>query len=81
MQKAGSFKRNAGKRIGSYNLARCRSITDRSDCILGAVLGLSAVWREVELTVEQVVKTDFGVKKRGRRRSQPVPGSIALSDS
>jgi hypothetical protein len=60
MQRAMAFKRNAGKRVGTYNLARCRHVTDRSDAIFGKVLGLAAVWPDVELLYAQTVRTDFG---------------------
>lgn len=54
-----SFKLNAGKRVGNYNLAKCRSVTDSSDAILAEVLGLSSVMPDIELMYAQVVKTDF----------------------
>jgi methylase of polypeptide subunit release factors len=56
---ATAFKRNAGQRVGTYNLARCRHVTDRSDRIFAEVLGLTHVWDDVELLVAQVVKTEF----------------------
>jgi hypothetical protein len=56
---AASFKRNAGKRVGTYNLARCRHVTDESDRIFAEVFGLSSVWDDVELLLGQVVKTQF----------------------
>jgi len=61
MRQAVSFKRNAGKRVGTYNLARCRHVTDQSDRIFAEVLGLTAVWPDLELLVNQVVRTEFGV--------------------
>jgi hypothetical protein len=54
-----SFKRNAGKRVGNYNLARCRVVTDQTDAIFAEVLGLSEVWEDIELMYAQVVKTGF----------------------
>lgn len=54
-----TFKLNAGKRVGNYNLARCRPVTDRSDRIFARLLGLDAVWEEIQLLYSQVVKTDF----------------------
>ena len=54
-----SFKLNAGKRVGNYNLARCRSITDASDRIFADALGLTEAWEDIELMYSQVVKTDF----------------------
>ncbi|HUY35454.1 MAG TPA: DNA methyltransferase [Pirellulales bacterium] len=55
-----SFKLNAGKRVGNYNLAKCRAVTARSDEILAHALGLSQAWEDIELMYCQVVKTDFG---------------------
>jgi hypothetical protein len=54
-----SFKLNAGKRVGNYNLARCRHVTDKSDAIFAEALGLEGVWEEIELLYGQIVKTDF----------------------
>ena len=54
-----SFKLNAGKRIGNYNLAKCRSITDQSDRLFARHLGLSDVRQDVELLYAQIVKTNF----------------------
>jgi hypothetical protein len=53
-----SFKQNAGKRVGNYNLARCRAVTDRSDQIFVAHLGLEDAWPEIELLYDQIVKTN-----------------------
>jgi hypothetical protein len=61
MHAAPAFKRNAGKRVGTYNLARCRHVTDRSDSLFAEALGLRDVWPDLELLVAQVVKTDFDV--------------------
>lgn len=54
-----SYKLNAGKRVGNYNLAKCRSTTDVTDAIFAAALGLDKVWDDIELLYSQVVKTDF----------------------
>jgi hypothetical protein len=54
-----SFKSNAGKRVGNYNLAKCRVVTDRTDAIFAEALGLSEVWEDIELMYAQVVKTGF----------------------
>ena len=51
--------RNAGKRVGTYNLARCRRITDQSDRMFGKLMGLENVWPELELLYAQLVKTRF----------------------
>ncbi len=54
-----SFKLNAGKQVGNYNLARCRSVTSQSDAIFAEAFGFDAVWEDIELIYAQVVKTDF----------------------
>ncbi len=53
------FKLNAGKKIGNYNLAKCRDISDKSDLIWKDALSLQDVWDEVDLAYAQFVKTDF----------------------
>ena len=50
---------NAGKRIGNYNLALCRDVTDRADKILLDALGVADLWDEVELEYSLVVRTEF----------------------
>ncbi|MCA1624083.1 MAG: Eco57I restriction-modification methylase domain-containing protein, partial [Acidobacteria bacterium] len=59
MAKNVSFKLNAGKRVGNYNLARCRDVTDKSDEIFAEFLGLQSVWHDIELMYVQLVKTNF----------------------
>jgi hypothetical protein len=59
MRQAAQFKLNAGRRVGNYNLAKCRHVTDLTDRIFCDVLGLTAVWDDIELYCVQVVKTDF----------------------
>ena len=54
------FKLNAGKRIGNYNLAKCRDTSDVSDAIWKDALCLQDVWDDVDLAYVQLVKTDFG---------------------
>jgi hypothetical protein len=54
------FKLNAGKRIGNYNLAKCRDTSDKSDLVWRDTLCLEEVWNDVELAYAQLVKTDFG---------------------
>ncbi|MDE0356813.1 MAG: Eco57I restriction-modification methylase domain-containing protein [Gammaproteobacteria bacterium] len=54
-----TYKKNAGKLIGNYNLARCRDISDRSDKILLDALGLRGLWDEIELEYSLVVRTEF----------------------
>ena len=53
------FKRNAGKNVGNYNLARCRHVTDKVDKMWLNALGLSDLWEEVELEHALVVRTSF----------------------
>lgn len=60
MKAAVSFKLNAGKRVGNYNLARCRHVTDKSDQFFARTFGFDGVWDDVELLYTQVVRTDFG---------------------
>ena len=60
MAAAVQFKLNAGRRVGNYNLAKCRTVTDKSDAILAEALGLSDTWEDIELYYAQTVKTDFG---------------------
>ena len=53
------FKRNAGKNIGNYNLARCRHVTDRADRTWLAALGLEHLWEDLRLETALVVRTSF----------------------
>ena len=50
------YKKNAGKKSGNYNLAKCRDITDRSDRLLAQVLGLGDVWEDIELYCAQTIR-------------------------
>lgn len=59
MEQAISFKLNAGKRVGNYNLARCRHVTDISDRIFGEAFGWMDAWPEIELLYAQAVKTTY----------------------
>jgi len=59
MVQATQFKLNAGRKVGNYNLAKCREITDLSDKIFCEALGLGDVWEDIELYCAQVVRTDF----------------------
>ena len=59
MDAAVSFKLNAGKQVGTFNLAMCRRVTDRSDAIFAKLFGFSAVWEDIDLLYSQVIKTDF----------------------
>jgi type I restriction-modification system DNA methylase subunit len=53
------FKLNAGKRVGNYNLAQCRSFTDCSDLKWAKALHMSQMWDEIELGYAKIVKTSF----------------------
>lgn len=55
------FKLNAGKRIGNYNLALCRAVTDKSDALWAKELGIDNLIDHIELTYSQIVKTDFEI--------------------
>jgi hypothetical protein len=55
MEKNVSFKLNAGKRVGNYNLAKCRDVTDKSDRIFAAHLGLEDIWADIELFYARIV--------------------------
>ena len=59
MQANVSFKRNAGKLVGNYNLARCRSVTDKSDAIFAEHLELTAIWSDIQELYNQIVRTSF----------------------
>lgn len=59
MQQAVSFKNNAGKRVGNFNLAKCRHVTDKSDKIFAKALGLEEVLDDIERLYFQVVRTNF----------------------
>jgi len=59
MENAVQFKLNAGRRVGNYNLAKCREVTDQSDAILADVLGFQDAWEDIELYYAQTMKTDF----------------------
>ena len=54
-----AFKRNAGKNIGNYNLARCRDVTDKADRLWLEAVGLSDLWEDIELEHSLVVRTSF----------------------
>ena len=59
MAKAVQFKRNAGKRVGNYNLALCRDVTDVTDRVFLKALNAAPIWEEIELYYAQTVRTDF----------------------
>ena len=53
------FKRNAGKNIGNYNLAKCRHVTDKADKIWLQAARLDHLWEDVELERSLIVRTTF----------------------
>lgn len=53
-----TFKLNAGKLIGNFNTAKCRSVTDLADGVILRPLG-AEVWEEIKLYISNTVKTDF----------------------
>jgi len=59
MMEATSFKLNAGRKVGNYNLAKCRHVTDISDQVFAKYLGLDKVWDDIQLLYTQMVKTSF----------------------
>jgi hypothetical protein len=59
------FKLNAGKRVGNYNLARCRNDTDISDRLWAEALGLIPNLEDIELAYAQIVKTNFDIADSG----------------
>jgi hypothetical protein len=67
MDRAVQFKLNAGRRVGNYNLARCRHVTDRTDAIFATAWNFESVWDDIELYYSQTVKTDFSDSQDGGR--------------
>jgi len=59
MKEAVSFKMNAGKKVGNFNLAKCRHVTDLSDVVFAKHFGFADVWEDIELLYSQVVRTEF----------------------
>jgi hypothetical protein len=53
------FKVNAGRRVGNYNLAKCRDVTDESDRIFAEFLDFREAWEDIELYYTQTMKTNF----------------------
>ncbi len=60
MAQAVQFKLNAGKKVGNYNLALCRDVTDATDLLFLDALGVGDIRDEIELYYTQTVRTDFG---------------------
>ena len=59
MQRNLVFKLNAGIKIGNYNLARCRHVTDKSDKIFLDGIGFGDLWEDIQLEHALVVRTSF----------------------
>ena len=59
IDKSTVFKLNAGKQVGSFNLAKCRHTTNQTDQIIAHAIGFSEVWDDIELLYAQTVKTHF----------------------
>jgi hypothetical protein len=59
MESATTFKLNAGKKVGNYNLAMCRSTTDKSDRLILSAIGAPLMMEELNLLYSQVVRTKF----------------------
>jgi hypothetical protein len=55
-----SYKLNAGKKVGNFNLAKCRSLTDVSDMVFAEHMGFTDVWQDIELAYSQIVRTNIG---------------------
>lgn len=54
-----TYKLNAGKRVGTYNLARCRFVTDQTDRVFARALEIEDVLDDIELVYAETVKTGF----------------------
>ena len=54
------YKANAGLRVGAYNLAKCRHVTDRSDALFASALGFDDVLEDIDLYYAQAIRTEFG---------------------
>lgn len=58
MQASVSFKLNAGKRVGNFNLSTLRPLTDQTDQqICDCLEWAPALWQEIELLYAHTVKT------------------------
>ena len=59
MEAALQFKLNAGRRVGNYNLAKCRDVTDKVDILFAKSFGFEEVMEDIDLYYTQTIKTDF----------------------
>ena len=64
MMQSMQFKLNAGKKVGNYNLGKCRAVTDQTDKIFCKALGLYDIWEDIELYCVQTVRTNYHLEKR-----------------
>ena len=58
MSKSIQYKVNAGLRVGAYNLAKCRHVTDRSDALFASEFGFDDVLEDIDLYCAQTVRTN-----------------------
>lgn len=63
--------KKAGKWNGNYDMSRCRHITDKSDYMILAQLGLSDFWAQLLLSDSELVKSTDEVSDS--RREWPFP--------
>ena len=63
MSKSIQYKVNAGLRVGTYNLAKCRHVTDQSDALFASELGFDDVLEDIDLYCAQTVRTNFRLDK------------------
>ena len=56
------YKLNAGRKVGTYNLTKCRDITDKTDVLFARSLGLSGVLEDINLYYNQIIKTEHTVQ-------------------
>jgi len=57
------YKTNAGLRIGTYNLAKCRHVTDQSDALFASALGFEEILEDINLYYAQAIRTNFHLDK------------------
>ena len=63
MSESIQYKINAGLRVGTYNLAKCRHVTDQSDVLFASELGFDDVLEDIDLYCAQTVRTNFRLDK------------------
>jgi len=65
MERNVSYKLNAGKRVGNFNLAKCRDVTDIGDRLFLQAIGAADLWDAFELEYQHVMRTDFEADDAG----------------